>query len=103
MSISGDLHEFNPRNVSEAPIGKGVYSLHKAGETIYISKAEGEGGIRERLRAHMRMVERHCTKQATGYRYELNHNPTEKEEELLLEYRYAHGQFPLCNEDLVDI
>ncbi len=58
MNISGDLHEFSQRNVSKAPIGKGVYSLHKAGETIYIGKAEGEGGIRERLQAHMRMVER---------------------------------------------
>ena len=103
MNISGELHEFSQRNVSEAPTGKGVYSLHKAGETIYIGKAEGEGGIRERLQAHMRMVERHCTKQATGYRYELNRNPDEKAEELLLEYRYAHGQLPLCNEDLVDI
>ena len=103
MNISGDLHELTQRNVSKAPIGQGVYSLHKAGETIYIGKAEGEGGIRERLQAHMSGGEGHCTQQATGYRYELNRNPAEKEEELLLEYRYAHGQFPLCNEDSVDI
>jgi excinuclease UvrABC nuclease subunit len=103
MNISGDLHEFTQRNVSEAPIGKGVYSLHKAGEMIYIGKAEGEGGIRERLQAHMRGEEGHCTQQATGYRYELARRPTEKAEELLLEYRYAHGQLPLCNDDLVDI
>ncbi len=103
MNISGDLHEFSQRNVSEAPTGKGAYSLHKAGETIYIGKAEGEGGIRERLQAHMSGEEGHCTQQATGYRYELIRNPAEKEEELLLEYRYSHGQLPLCNEDLVDV
>jgi hypothetical protein len=78
MNISGDLHEFTQRNVSEAP-------------------------IRERLQAHMRGEEGHCTQQATGYRYELARRPTEKAEELLLEYRYAHGQLPLCNDDLVDI
>ncbi len=103
MGISGDLHEFSQRNLGEAPTGKGVYSLHKAGETIYIGKAESEGGIKERLQAHMSGEEGHCTQQATGYRYELDRNPDEKAEELLLEYKYAHGQFPLCNEDLVDI
>ena len=103
MPISGDLHEFSQGNVNRAPTSKGVYSLHKAGETIYIGRAEGERGIRARLQAHLSGDEGHCTQQTTGYRYEQSRNPDEREQELLLEYRLAHGQLPFCNEDLVDI
>jgi len=98
MPVSGDTYSFTERDILRAPIGKGVYSLHKGGETIYIGKAEGEGGIRARLMAHMRGDEGTCTKQATTYRYELHRNPAAREDELLLEYRYAHGRLPLCNE-----
>ena len=98
MSVSGNTYSFSDRYISSAPTGKGVYSLHKGGETIYIGKAESEGGIRARLQAHMRGDEGHCTIQATTYRYELHRNPVAREEELLLEYRYAHGRLPLCNE-----
>ena len=97
MSVSGDLLTFNEEYIVKAPEGKGVYSLHKAGETIYIGKAEGGGGIKGRLQYHLH-GKNPCTKQTTGYRYELHRNPAAKEEELLLEYRFAHGRLPLCNE-----
>ena len=97
MSVSGNTYRFDEEDIAKAPAGMGVYSLHKAGETIYIGKAEGGGGIRGRLQYHLHS-KNPCTKQATGYRYELHRNPTAKEEELLLEYRFAHGRLPICNE-----
>ena len=97
MPVSGNIYSFNEEDIAKAPAGKGVYSLHKAGETIYIGKAEGGGGIRGRLQYHLH-GKNPCTKQATGYRYELHRNPAAKEEELLLEYRFAHGRLPICNE-----
>ncbi len=96
MSVSGNIYRFDEEDIARVPAGKGVYSLHKAGETIYIGKAEGGGGIRGRLQYHLH-GKNPCTKQATGYRYELHGNPAAKEDELLLEYRFAHGRLPICN------
>ncbi len=96
MLVSGNLYRFDEEDIIKAPEAKGVYSLHKAGETIYIGKAEGGCGIRGRLQYHLH-GKNPCTKQATGYRYELHRNPTAKEDELLLEYRFAHGRLPICN------
>ena len=96
MPVSGNLYRFDDKDIAKAPAGMGVYSLHKAGETIYIGKAEGGGGIRGRLKYHLHGKDI-CTKQATGYRYEYNRNPVAREEELLLEYKLAHGRLPLCN------
>jgi hypothetical protein len=87
-------------NVSNAPVCNGVYSLHKAGETIYIGKSEGVYGIRESLKAHLSGINGSCTKQATGYRIEMHHNPTARLEELISEFRLANGLLPVCNEIL---
>ena len=100
MPISGDSHSFNVLQISSTPTSKGVYSLHKGGETIYIGKAKSEGGIKEKLQSHMKGDEGTCSVQATSFRYELHKNPTAREEELLLEYRYAHGRLPLCNKHI---
>ncbi|UCG55301.1 MAG: hypothetical protein JSV32_03565 [Dehalococcoidia bacterium] len=95
--MSGNLYRFDDEDISKAPASMGVYSLHKAGETIYIGKAEGGGGIRGKLQYHLH-GKNPCTKQATGYRYEYHRNPVAKEKELLLEYQLAHGKLPLCND-----
>ncbi len=97
MPISGDSYAFSQSNVNKASKGKGVYSLHKGGETIYIGKAESETGIRGRLQAHLRGSYGPCTQQTIIYRYERRRNPSIREQELLLEYKLAHGQLPLCN------
>ena len=97
MPISGDSYEFSLDSINMTSSGKGVYSLHKGGETIYIGKVEREGGIKEQLKAHINGDEGPCTKQTTSFRFELRRNPTIREEELLLEYRLAHGRLPLCN------
>ena len=97
MLVSGNSYEFSLLSIDMNSSGKGVYSLHKGGETIYIGKAECEGGVREQLKAHLNGDEGPCTQQATSYRFELRRNPAIREEELLLEYRLAHGRLPLCN------
>lgn len=96
MLPAGNLYTFDKENIARVPSGNGIYSLHKAGEIIYIGKAEGESSIRERLLSHLH-GEDLCTKQATAYHYEICHNPSAKEDELLLEYRLAHGRLPICN------
>ncbi|MCK5577656.1 MAG: hypothetical protein KAI14_05000 [Dehalococcoidales bacterium] len=100
MSIDSDLLAFTDDNVSNAPVCNGVYSLHKAGETIYIGKAEGVYGIRESLKAHLSGIYGPCTKQASGYRMEMHHNPSARLEELISEHRLANGLLPVCNEIL---
>jgi hypothetical protein len=97
MPVSGNLYRFDDEDIAKAPASMGVYSLHKAGETIYIGKAEGGGGIRGRLQYHLH-GKNPCTKQATGYHYEYHRNPVAREKELLLEYQFAYGKLPLCNE-----
>jgi hypothetical protein len=97
MPVSGNLYRFDEEDIAQVPAGKGVYSLHKAGETIYIGKAEGGDGIRGRLQYHLH-GQNPCTRQATSFRRELHRNPAAREEQLLLEYSLAHGRLPLCNE-----
>ena len=98
MAVSGDLYTFSDENIARVTTDKGVYSLHKGDETIYIGKGAGANGIRERLEAHKRGDEGSCTQQATAYRREVCSDPTSRERELLLEYRRAHGELPRCNE-----
>ena len=96
MPVAGNLYAFKKESIAEDPAGRGVYSLHKAGETIFIGKAEGGGGIRGRLQYHLH-GKNPCIRQATTYRCELHGNPVAREKELLLEYKLAHGRLPLCN------
>jgi hypothetical protein len=96
MPLASDLHTFDKDNIMRTPTGKGVYSLHKAGETIYISKAEGEDGVRGELLSHLYGKDS-CTKQATTFSYEFHGNPVAREEELLSEYMLAHSRLPICN------
>jgi len=97
MPVSGDLYTFNDWNINRSPTGKGVYSLHKGDETIYIGKGDGEDGIRARLQAHKRGDEGPCTESATAYRREVCSNPSSRETELLEEYIRINGRLPRCN------
>ncbi len=101
MAVEGDLYTFSDDNLAKSPTSKGVYSLHQGEETIYIGKAEGENGIRQRLQAHKRGDEGRCSQQATGYRREICDNPSKREQELLLEYKANHHKLPRCNERIV--
>jgi hypothetical protein len=98
MPVSGDLYTFNDENISRSPTGIGVYALYEGKELSYIGKAEGQGGIRERLQAHKRGDAGPCTQVATAYRRELHHNPSAREIDLLEEYKRTYGKLPRCNE-----
>lgn len=98
MSISGELYPFTDKNVDGSPTGIGVYALYDVGESIYIGKAEGQGGIRERLRAHKRGDEGTCTKGTSDYRREVCSDPSAREVQLLEEYKRDYGKLPRCNE-----
>jgi len=100
MPISGDLFTLSEENISKSPTGIGVYALYEGDELIYIGKAEGEGGIRERLQAHKRGDEGSCTQKASDYRRELHNNPSAREIALLGEYKKGHGDLPRCNQRL---
>jgi len=99
MPISDTLHKFNDENISISPTNKGVYALYVGDVTIYIGKAEGVNGIRERLQAHKRGDEGTCTQEASTYSREPCEAPTLRETELLKEYQQrSHGRLPRCNE-----
>jgi excinuclease UvrABC nuclease subunit len=99
MPITGKFYEFNDENISRSPTDNGVYALYDGNRnTIYIGKAEGEDGIRNRLQRHKRGDEGACTQDAKYYRREICDNPASREEELLIEYRLEHNRLPICNE-----
>ena len=98
MVVAGELLNFTDEYLSKAPTGKGIYSLHQNGETIYIGKADGTNGIRGRLQAHKRGDEGKCTQQATHYRHEVCNNPSTREEQELLAFQLANRRLPRCNQ-----
>ena len=98
MPISGDKYSFTDENISKSPTDIGVYALYDDAETIYIGKAEGENGIRERLQAHKRGDEGSCTQNASDYRREVCSNPSSREKELMQEYYDTNGRLPRCND-----
>jgi len=98
MTISGAKYKFTNKSIANAPMYIGVYALYDGNTTIYIGKAEGEGGIRNRLQAHKRGDMGRCTQRATAYRCEYSKNPSAREIELLEGYLRTYGKLPRCNE-----
>ena len=98
MAIGGNKYPFIYEYIGTAPTYKGVYALYDNATTIYIGKADGEGGVRERLHAHKRGDEGPCTRNATDYRREPADNPSAREKVLLAEYMRANGRLPQCND-----
>ena len=66
MPVSGHLYRFDEEDIARAPEGMGVYSLHKAGETIYIGKAEGGGGGQDTRALEHRDNRRHIPPRQDG-------------------------------------
>ena len=99
MSIQGEKYPFTQENVDRAPEKHGVYVLYDDGTTIYIGRAAGQGvTIRSRLQAHKRGDEGKCTQSASHYRREVTESAVSREEDLLEEFKKAHGKLPRCNE-----
>ena len=97
MGIDAPFHSFTDEEVNSATILNGVYALYDGSETIYFGKGEGAEGIRDRLKAHKAGYEGNCTKGATYFNYETCFNPSQRESELLQEYKSLWGKLPRCN------
>lgn len=98
MAITGSKYKFTDKSITNAPTYIGVYALYDGNTTIYIGKADGEGGIKNRLQAHKRGDMGRCTQRAHAYRREHHKNPSARETELLEGYLRRFGKLPRCNE-----
>ena len=99
MPISGDVYLFTDQDITIASTDIGVYALYDdEAITIYVGKAEQENGIRGQLQAHKRGDKGKCTQSATFYAFEVCRNPSEREEELLIEHKLVYGKLPRYNE-----
>jgi hypothetical protein len=98
MGIDAPFQLFNDEDIEKAPTLDGVYGLYDGPETIYIGKGEGIEGIRGRLKAHKAGHEGECTKEAMYFNYEIHHNPSQREAELIHEYQRIWGRSPRCND-----
>jgi hypothetical protein len=98
MGINTPFHNFTDDEIRQAPIYDGVYALYESSTTIYIGKGEGQEGIRGRLIAHKEGYEGECTRYADYFNYEPVFNPSQREAELLQEYKLLWGKLPRCND-----
>ena len=98
MSINTPLHQFVDDEIEKAPNLGGVYALYDDIETIYIGKGEGVEGIRERLKKHKAGHEGSCTQNATHFNCETSFNPSQRESQLIQEYKSLWGRLPRCND-----
>ena len=97
--LNGDRHQFTKANVDGSPEAHGVYQLEDGATIIYVGRAAGTGvTIRNRLQSHQSGNEGACTKGATHYRREVTEAAISREQDLLEEYKKAHGKYPRCNE-----
>jgi len=98
MFIDSSFHQFTDDEIDKAPILDGVYGLYDRSDVIYFGKGEGENGIRNRLERHKAGYEGTCTQKATSFNYETCFNPSQREAELLNEYKKLYGKLPRCND-----
>ena len=98
MSINTTWHPFTDSEIEKAPMLDGVYGLYDGSETIYFGRGEGEEGIKDRLKRHKAGSEGRCTQGATSFNWETCFNPSQREAELLAEYKSLYGKLPRCND-----
>jgi len=77
--------------IEQAPENAGVYALLDGEEFIYIGgAAEGDGGIRGALLAHLRQR----ADGVTAYSWEIHRSPRAREAQLLAEYQQQFARLP---------
>jgi hypothetical protein len=82
-----------------APSAPGVYVLYRGDQLTYIGVAERGDGIEQALENHRSGACAGCEQQATGFTYELTHQPRRRHAQRLRAYRERHnGRVPPCNE-----
>ena len=98
MSIDAPFCIFSDKEIGSATILDGVYGLYKGSDTIYYGKGEGMEGICGRLKSHKAGHDGACTQIADYFNYETCLLPSQREAELLQEYKRLWGRLPRCNE-----
>jgi len=96
MPIRGKKRRFTNTNISNAPECDGIYGIWRNNELTYIGKSEGNSGIKSRLRAAQR--DKRCRGNATSFQVERCQDPSEREKQLLKQYKKLHGKLPHYND-----
>lgn len=96
MPANSTRHRFTTWQISGAPPAPGVYVLWDGGEAIYVGATRGGSTIRSCLQDHYaRRTQPH---DATHFTWEIAGNATQREAEVLAEFRIANSRLPRCNE-----
>jgi len=96
MPIRGKKRRFTNINISNAPECDGVYGIYRYQKLIYIGKGEGKDGIKSRLQAAQQ--DKRGRGKATSFCVEKCKKPSEREKQLLKQYRKLHGKLPRYND-----
>ena len=96
MPIRGKKQRFTDTNISNAPDCDGVYGIYRYRELIYVGKGEGKEGIRSRLQAAR--LETRNRGNATSFQAEKCKNASNREKQLLEQYKKKHGKLPRYND-----
>jgi hypothetical protein len=98
VPIASDPFPFTALLIAGAPNAGGVYALWQGPELIYVGSAQGRSiSIRSRLIDHFSGLEGPCTQRATHYGWEVAARASEREAQLLEEYRAQFRRIPRCN------
>ena len=95
MPTGAPRHRFTTWQISGAPAAPGVYLLWESDEMIYVGSTRGDVSIRSRLQDHY--ARRIAPHDATHFSWEITALASEREAELLEEFRIANSRFPRCN------
>lgn len=91
------LSSFTSWAVNSVPESEGVYQLFDSGKSlIYIGRSDN---LRRRLTEHLNTTDT-CIKSAAYFTYEVTWRSTQREQELLEQYKRLHGRYPRCNDQL---
>ena len=97
MAIDSTKHSFTETNINlYGPDQGGVYGLYNSASTV-IYYGSCQYSIKVRLRSHLSGAEGGYTKRAIYFNFEVNPDPKQREQELLVEYQRIYGKLPKCN------
>lgn len=95
MPIRGKKQRFTDTSISNAPECDGVYGIWRNNELMYIGQSGGNSGVKSRLQAARRDKR---GKGATSFQVERCKDPSEREKQLLKQYKKLHGGLPRYND-----
>lgn len=87
---------FTEESIALVPASRGIYKLYREGEVIYAGIALSN--LRRELESHRRGQLGECTREASGFLYEVTADPEEALREYLRTYMVRNGpRLPPCN------